>query len=166
MKITAKHLEWTSYVPQLSLPCILNPSEVVSNFPPYWVPTGIINSPRMKSRHEMKLNAKHPKRTSYAPKLILACIFNPPQSVLNFPRQRIQSCNIKCMRTKSRHEIKLSDKHHEWTQYVPLFVWAFILNLSESMLNVSSPRRAKKGTIMSTRTKSSLEMKQSVKHPE
>ena len=83
-KLCNKHHEWSLYVSYLILARISNPFGPVWNFPQRWIPAETSNPICAKQRHEMKPSTKHPKWSSHAPQLTLACILNSSESVWNY----------------------------------------------------------------------------------
>ena len=62
-----------------------------------------------------KLSAKQLEWTSRVPKQFSALILSQSDSALNFPPKWVSTGTTNSIRTNSRHEIKLSAKHLEWT---------------------------------------------------
>lgn len=117
----------------------LKSDRVTVNFPPQRVPTETTYSIHTKLWHDMKHSAKHPEWSSYAPKVISACISNPSMSVWNFPTRRVTIEATNSTRRKSRHDMKLSAQHPECNSYAPLLNSPCISDPSKSVW--SFPRR-------------------------
>ena len=113
-----QYLGWSSYTPYHILACISNPSESVWHFPRRWVPPETANSIRTKSRHGMKLSAKHPNG-----------VHMHPSSFRHAFRIRLSRCETLSMTGSigqdKLHAQKIEQRdetacqHPEWNSYVP-----------------------------------------------